>query len=151
MKTKAELESSFVSALQSMESILLPIGEETANLSFRSGGWTRKQILGHLCDSAAINRVRLVRGILDDHFDGADYQQERWVELQGYLHLPWKVLVSLWRTENRVLSQLVQRTTEKDLQKEISVGGQSYNISAWIEDYLAHLLWHGKQIAEAGR
>jgi hypothetical protein len=53
--------------------------EENAN-----GGWSRKEILGHLNDSALNNHQPFVRATLAGSYDGPSYQQEGGVLLHGY-------------------------------------------------------------------
>src|SRR5215218_11115966 len=65
------------------------------------GAWSRKQIVGHLIDSAANNHARFVRGQLEpEHLDFAGYEQDAWVAAQRYEDEPWADLVELWRLYN---------------------------------------------------
>jgi hypothetical protein len=42
------------------------VSEEEASKPAIAGGWSRKQILGHLIDSASNNHQRFVRALLQD-------------------------------------------------------------------------------------
>ena len=55
-----------------------------ADVPWREGGWTRKQIVGHLLDSAANNRQRFVRAAIDGQYSGPGYAQDAWVAAHGY-------------------------------------------------------------------
>src|SRR5918995_1609128 len=46
--------------------------------------WTRKEVVGHLIDSASNNHQRFVRGQLASGQDFPGYEQERWVRVQNY-------------------------------------------------------------------
>ncbi|HKS16153.1 MAG TPA: hypothetical protein VJU16_02515, partial [Planctomycetota bacterium] len=48
------------------------------------GKWSRKQILGHLIDSAANNHQRFVRATLAGELIFPPYEQDGWVGVQGY-------------------------------------------------------------------
>ena len=55
---------------------LLAVPPGLANTPWRPGGWTRKQVLGHLLDSATNNRQRFVRAATEGRFAGPNYAQD---------------------------------------------------------------------------
>ena len=55
--------------------------------TIRPGGWSHKQELGHLIDSAANNHIRFVLASIDGEFRGQGYAQDKWVEAHGYQDL----------------------------------------------------------------
>ena len=65
-----------------------PFRAALADVPWREGGWTRKQIVGHLLDSAANNRQRFVRAAIDGKYAGPKYAQEAWVAAHGYASQP---------------------------------------------------------------
>ena len=56
-----ELARRFRADLDEIHRALLQLPERLGDTPWRPGGWTRKQIMGHLLDSAANNRQRFVR------------------------------------------------------------------------------------------
>src|SRR5208283_3818041 len=60
-----ELASTFRAELNRLHHALLALSPALADTPWRAGGWTRKQIVGHLLDSAANNRQRFVRASMD--------------------------------------------------------------------------------------
>src|SRR5260370_28243117 len=66
-----------------------------------SGGWSRKQILGHLIDSASNNHQRFVPALLADDMRWPNYDQESSVPAQHYQDAQWAVLVLLFARYNR--------------------------------------------------
>ncbi len=90
-------ETSFRERIESAGRMLLNASEQESRLPFREGGWTRKQILGHLIDSALNNHQRFVRAALDGTYEGPSYQQEGWVEMHGYGSMEWSALLEHWR------------------------------------------------------
>jgi hypothetical protein len=61
-----------------------------------SGGWSRKQILGHLIDSASNNHQRFVRALLQDELRWPNYEQEGCVRVQRYQDMAWRDLAAFW-------------------------------------------------------
>lgn len=63
---------------------LQTISEQDGLRTFREGGWSRKEILGHLIDSALNNHQRFVRAALESRYEGPAYAQTGWVNMHGY-------------------------------------------------------------------
>jgi hypothetical protein len=64
--------------------------------------WSRKEILGHLIDSAGNNHQRFVRAQYQERMSFPRYVQDQWIAAQGYGERPWSELVELWRLYNRL-------------------------------------------------
>ena len=58
--------------------------------------WSPKEVLGHLIDSAANNHQRFVRAQETDALTVPGYEQNHWVESQGYQEADWPHLIALW-------------------------------------------------------
>ena len=74
-----------------------------------AGKWSRKEILGHLIDSAANNHQRFVRAQLVDAFQWPGYEQDEWVRAHGYRDHAWSDLLGVWmagRTDSRMAGGL---------------------------------------------
>src|SRR5712691_8176740 len=67
--------------------------EGEANQRPGTDGWSRKQILGHLLDSAANNHHRFVRAQFEPEFAMPSYMQEPWVDSNRYDSRAWSDLV----------------------------------------------------------
>src|SRR5580693_6458373 len=78
----------------------------------KPGGWSRKQELGHLIDSATNNHIRFVLASVDGEFRGAGYTQDQWVAAHGYQDMVWSDLVELWYRYNALLAHLIERVPE---------------------------------------
>jgi DinB superfamily len=121
--------------------------EASVDTRYRSGGWTRKQVLGHMIDSAANNHQRFVRAALDGRYAGPGYQQDGWVEIHGYAELPWETLLEMWFAVHGVLQRVVSRIPEERLQSPCSVGDDApVTLQFLIEDYIVHQRHHLEQI-----
>lgn len=122
-----------------------------------AGGWSAKEVLGHLIDSAAVNHQRFVRAQWQD-LTFAAYAQNDWVEAQQYQEAPWIELVALWREYNRHLSRVMAaiplevrtRQQRRHNLHEIAMKPVPAEEPATLEylmrDYVEHLQHHLKQI-----
>lgn len=127
---------------------LASIAEVDAARPLAAGKWSRKEILGHLIDSASNNHQRFVRAQLAPHVDLPTYQQEQWVAAQAYVTAPWSDLVNLWVLYNRHLLHIMRSVPKDRLAHTVAIaGGQPVTLSAVFEDYVHHLEHHLKQIA----
>ncbi len=66
----------FRAEIERLRGVLLALSPALANEPWRVGGWTQKQIVGHLLDSAANNRQRFVRAMIDGQYAGPGYAQD---------------------------------------------------------------------------
>ena len=72
------------------------------------GKWSKKEIVGHLIDSAANNHGRFVRAQLQEDLVFPGYDQDAWVRVQRYRDRPWSDLVALWRAYNRNIACVME-------------------------------------------
>ncbi len=70
--------------------------------------WSKKEILGHLIDSAANNHQRFVRAVNKVAVQFPTYDQDDWVRIQRYNGMPWSFLVTLWSAYNSHLSHIIE-------------------------------------------
>jgi hypothetical protein len=124
------------------------VTEDRAKQPYRDGGWTRKQVLGHLLDSAVNNHNRFVRASLQDEYTGPGYEQLAWVDQIGWGELPWNSLVRYWKTYNEVLAHVVSRVPREKYGVRCVLEGypREFTLQTLIEDYLDHLNQHIEQI-----
>ena len=93
-----------------------------ADVPWREGGWTRKQIVGHLLDSAANNRQRFVRAASTVCMNGPTYAQDAWVAAHGYAEQSWETLLEWWDAEHEILVAVVDRIPEERMEAPCTVG-----------------------------
>jgi len=144
----AELGKQFREGIAKADSRLQGLTEETARQPIRAGGWSAKELTGHLIDSALNNHQRFVRAALDGSYEGPGYEQNKWVDLHGYAELPWPALLAHWRSQNGVLCDVVDRIPADKLNSPCRVGKNPAPVTLQflIEDYLTHLNHHLAQI-----
>ncbi|HJW92296.1 MAG TPA: DinB family protein [Thermoanaerobaculia bacterium] len=112
--------------------LLLAMSDDIASAPRAPEKWSRKQILGHLIDSAANNHQRFVRV----EPDGFRYEQNDWVETQQYARASWPSLIALWREYNLHLAHVIDAMSDDTQAK----------LDTLIVDYIAHLEHHLGQI-----
>src|SRR3982750_4093367 len=97
---------------------LAHMSEEEAGVPLKDEGWSPKQVVGHLIDSACNNHQRFVRFALSSGVDSPGYQQAEWVEVQQYAARPWLELLDLWSTYNRHLAHVIASVPARSLPNE---------------------------------
>ena len=111
------------------------------------GKWSKKQILGHLIDSAANNHQRLVRVQLTNGLSLLGYAQNDWVAVQHYQSESWSDLLALWKSYNQHLLHVMANIPEDKLAQTVRVGaGEPVTLGFLVEDYMEHLQHHLRQI-----
>jgi len=137
----------FVAGCDAIRHSLLQVPEEITGLPWRSGGWTRKQVLGHMIDSAANNHQRFVRAVLDGSYIGPFYAQQGWVTAHGYDEMSWSKLLDWWQTYHEILIAVVERIPIEKLDVECTVGtDEPVTLRFLIGDYISHQQHHLAQI-----
>lgn len=123
------------------------LDESAASADRGAGKWVRKEILGHLIDSAANNHQRFVRAPAADPFVWPGYEQNAWVSANRYRDRPWAELVDLWASLNRHLGYAIESVPASALQTRCIVGSNEPVTLEWLmRDYLRHLRQHLAQI-----
>ncbi|HUI72193.1 MAG TPA: DinB family protein [Spirochaetia bacterium] len=111
------------------------------------GTWNKKQILGHLIDSASNNHQRFVRALLSEELVFPGYSQNDWVRVQDYADEEWQRIVDMWSALNRHLAHVVGRLPADRLQTPCRIGDNApVTLEALIADYIRHLEHHLEQL-----
>lgn len=142
-----EIARQFSEQLNNLRSELAMVPAALAEVPWRIGGWTRKQIVGHLLDSATNNRQRFVRAALDGDYTGPTYGQAQWVAIHGYADQSWDTLLSWWQIEHDILRSIVDRIPSERMNTPCKVDGEPVvTLQFLIEHYIEHQYWHLEQI-----
>jgi hypothetical protein len=142
-----ELAKNFWSELNEIHAALRALPELLADRPWRAGGWTRKQIVGHMLDSAANNRQRFVQAAIDGSYTGPNYAQEAWVAAHGYAEQSWETLLRWWQVEHEILMAVVSRISEERLEANCVIGGGApVTLHFLVNDYLQHQRHHLAQL-----
>jgi DinB superfamily len=142
-----ELARWFRAELDDIHASLNAFPREHVDLPWRIGGWNRKQIVGHMMDSAANNRQRFVRAATEGRYAGPQYAQDAWVAAHGYVRQPWDRLLLWWDVQHQVLAAVVDEIEESRLGAICVVGEDApVTLRFLIEDYIHHQKGHLAQI-----
>jgi hypothetical protein len=141
------LSSALLTTIYRAEKYLLSVSEDESSRPVLPGGWSRKQLLGHLIDSASNNHQRFVRAVLNGPLVFPGYEQESWSRVQFAQDELWSPLVMLWASYNRHLAHIINHLPEDKLDVVCSIGaGEPVTLQFLAEDYLRHLNHHLEQI-----
>lgn len=114
------------------------------------GGWSRKQVIGHLIDSASNNHQRFVRASLESSLEFPGYDQDGNVRVQALQEANWAELVTLWSAYNRYLAHVIAHLPPDKLETPCRIGsGGPVTLQFIATDYLRHLLHHLNQLGVA--
>lgn len=126
---------------------LRQIDDVTAARRPAPGKWSKKEILGHLIDSAANNHQRFVRLQLMGRIDLPGYDGDEWVRVQRYQDRPWREIIDLWQIYNTQLASLIRNVDVTSLRHIWHTpDGQDVNLEFIMRDYVVHLRHHLDQI-----
>jgi hypothetical protein len=144
----SDIASELDHALENARPRLLAISEDAATRRRAPDAWSKKEILGHLIDSAANNHQRFVRLQHEDGLVLPSYQQNHWVRTQNYAAREWPDLVEFWLAYNRHLVHILRHANAGAAGHVWKAPGGDATLAFLIEDYLRHLRHHLEQIFE---
>src|SRR5687767_731511 len=100
-----QLESFIVQHLQALKAI--PPG--TMSLKPSPVKWSKKEIMGHLIDSAQSNIRRFVVAQYEDS-PFIVYDQDKWVSIANYQHWDDQTIIDLWYLQNKQICRILENT-----------------------------------------
>jgi hypothetical protein len=108
--------------------------------------WSKKEILGHLIDSAQCNIRRFIIGQYEDA-PSIMYNQDKWVAISNYQNHPAPDLINLWILLNKHICIILKNTTVQTANRVCKTNNDMPRTLHWLaEDYVRHLLHHLHQI-----
>jgi hypothetical protein len=123
------------------------IDDHAASIRPAANKWSKKEILGHLIDSATNNHQRFIRMQLAPRLELPGYQQNEWVRLQHYQDNPWSAIVDLWQLYNAHLATVIRHVDPNSLRnKWRAPDGEDVDLEFVMRDYLVHMQHHLDQI-----
>ncbi|AJW62439.1 DinB family protein [Elizabethkingia bruuniana] len=110
--------------------------------------WSRKEIIGHLCDSAFTNIRRFVVTQYKEN-ENIVYDQDHWVKAQNYQNIPTAEVINLWKSLNYQIVHIVENMPDEVLQRTSDTSKTTPEIltlEVLIKGYIDHLHHHLKTI-----
>jgi DinB family protein len=107
------------------------------------GKWSKKEILGHLVDSAQNNIRRFIVAQYEDR-PKIVYNQDKWVAINNYQHYDSAELIQLWQLLNKQICEIL-RNSSQSAQRETQT--EDVHTLEWLAaDYIRHMLHHLHQV-----
>ena len=106
--------------------------------------WSKKEIIGHLIDSAQSNISRFVVSQYEDN-PTIVYNQDKWVAINNYQQWDTKDIIQLWYFLNRQMT-FILKNISTEMSQRICQSEASHTIEWLAKDYIKHLKHHIHQI-----
>ena len=133
--------------IQELEQILYtykPLLEKADGAIFLAkalpGKWSKKEILGHLIDSAQNNIRRFVMGQYEEQ-PSIGYNQDQWVVITHYKFYDKNDLIALWTLINKHILIILKNSSPEAGKRLVKTQGL-HSIEWLAADYNRHLLHH---------
>ncbi len=111
--------------------------------------WSKKEVLGHLIDSAQNNLRRFICGQYESAPPKIVYDQNRWVASNNYLETDTKEVITLWHLINKRIVAVLKQMPPSAYSMNCDTGQttpQLHSLEWLAEDYVKHLKHHLNQI-----
>jgi hypothetical protein len=138
--------SRFHNLLNTLPAKLIAIPADVFSYKPAPNKWSKKEIIGHLTDSAANNHQRFVRipFQLNPHIV---YEQDNWVKHNYHQQKEQKDVIHFWEVYNRHLLFVIEQIPNEDLARTCYTNGTEPVTLKWlIEDYVSHMEHHLREV-----
>jgi DinB superfamily len=110
------------------------------------GKWSKKEIIGHLIDSAQSNIRRFVVTQYEDN-PVVVYDQDKWVAITNYQQWNSIDIINLWYLLNKQVAEILTNTSVEMAQRKCQT--QELHTIEWLAvDYIKHLRHHIHQVLD---
>jgi hypothetical protein len=113
-----------------------------------SNKWSKKEVIGHLIDSAQNNLRRFIVGQYDDTAHIL-YEQDFWVFCNVYQEMKQEDIIVLWKLLNERIATVLRNMPTENLRKLLNTGKATPELHSleWLAiDYVKHLKHHLNQV-----
>jgi hypothetical protein len=110
--------------------------------------WSKKEVVGHLIDSAQSNLRRFVVGQYEDR-PNIVYSQDFWVQANGYQQTKQEEVIALWRLINLQIATVLKNMPKENYSREVNTGKGKLELHTleWLAaDYVKHMKHHINQV-----
>lgn len=120
------------------------VPEEQMNFKPLPKKWSKKEIIGHLADSAQNNIRRFIVAQYEDE-PHIVYKQDEWVNITSYQQYDLDDLIQLWWVLNKHICHILENITPEQ-SRRICRSENSHTIEWLAADYIKHLKHHIHQV-----
>jgi hypothetical protein len=110
------------------------------------GKWSKKEIIGHLVDSAENNLRRFIVARYEEN-PVIVYKQDNWVAINNYQERPLNELVQTWYLINKQIVSVLRNTPAEMYQRLCNTEAE-HSIEWLANDYIVHLKHHLHQVLD---
>ncbi|WP_257346874.1 DinB family protein [Pseudalkalibacillus decolorationis] len=137
-----------------LEMLISTVPENVLSLSdvenkSKPSKWSKKEILGHLCDSASVNHRRFVEILISEEpIEIVGYKQDLWVQAHNYQNeYSIKDTLDVWKALNTQITNLLTDLNEEQWNLQCLTHDEGAVTLEWlVNDYLEHTHHHLDQI-----
>ena len=111
--------------------------------------WSKKEVLGHLIDSAENNLRRFICAQYETQPPKIKYEQNFWVTANDYKNSPTADVLANWRLINLKICRVIKQMPAENHFKNCDTGSDIPKLHTieWLAiDYMKHLKHHLNQI-----
>jgi hypothetical protein len=127
--------------------LLQVISDEEASLKPAPEKWSKKEIMGHLVDSACNNQMKFIRTMQQNEVVVPGYNQDYWVSSQHYNEKDWQQLITLWQTMNGHIAHIIYHAPVQSLEHRIHIqDSEAFTLKFIMQDYPEHMKHHLKAV-----
>jgi hypothetical protein len=111
--------------------------------------WSKKEVVGHLIDSAQNNLRRFIVGQYETVPPKITYDQDFWVSANGYQNLSKTDVIQLWKLTNYSITNVWKNMDPKNYTRQADTGkgeAQLHSLKWLAADYNKHMKHHINQI-----
>ena len=111
--------------------------------------WSKKEVVGHLIDSAQNNLRRFICGQYESSPPKIVYDQDRWVASNNYRQMDSKEIIEYWKLTNKRIVAVLSQMPQSNYASNCDTGNnaaQLHSIEWLADDYVKHMKHHLNQI-----
>ena len=132
--------------LDTIPTLLNNITESDFSLKPAPDKWSKKEIIGHLIDSAANNHQRFVRGQFEEE-PLITYNQDNWNMYSFHQQNSQEAIIRFWEMYNRQILFIIQRIQPEQLRRSCRTP-DAKTLQWLIEDYVVHMEHHLHEVID---
>jgi len=119
---------------------LKALSEEEASVKPNPDKWSKKELIGHLIDSAQNNIRRFIVAQYEES-PLIIYKQDDWVRINNYQSYPLTDLIELWYLLNKQIDFILSNLSEEAIRRTCQT--ESLQTVKWLAgDYVKHMKHH---------